>query len=297
MTADGTIADEDWRKLTARASLASHQAIGWIFWDTLGMQRYEALGVPSGAGYYIATRAAPLAPAGDRAVIAAFGSISPAFIRFALDLARRHTTFADAYRVRNEAVVTGLEAYAPSLATGLGDFADDLWSVVDALPTPGRVLFAAHADADRCIDRPLLSAWLALNCIREWRGDTHWALIAAADLSGVAAGLLHDAWMGYPSEWIPRSRGADDAEINFALAELASRGFATDGRVNTAGVTFRDELEVQTDLLSQTAWRRLGHRRTMQLCTLIEPSGPALMKRIDETAGPNWMPAARSRRR
>lgn len=297
MLTDITSAEPGWTALSARASLASHQLIGWIFWDTGGIERYASLGVPDGMGYYIATRAAPLAPAGDGAVIAAFGSINATFIRFALGLTRKHTTFADAYRVRNEAVAAGLEAYAPSVATHLGGFADELWSIVDALPMPGRVLFAAHADAPRCREQPALSAWLALNCIREWRGDTHWAIVAAADLSGVAAGLLHDAWMGYPSEWIPRSRGADDAAIASAIDELSARGFVTDGRVNDAGVAFRHDIEQQTDQRSETAWRLLGSERSVALCDLIEPAAGAFMARIDETAGPNWMPAARSRRR
>jgi hypothetical protein len=297
MTPATTSPDDGSLALAARASLVSHQLVGWIFWDTGGIRRYAALGVPDGAGYYIATRAAPLAPAGDAAVIAAFGSISPIFIRYALGLARQHTTFEAAYRVRNDAVVAGLEQFAPSVAAGLGDYSSELWAVVDSLPLTGRVLFAAHADADRCAEQPALSAWLALNCIREWRGDTHWALVAAAGLSGVAAGLLHDAWMGYPSQWIPRSRGAGDADIAEALAELESRGLAEGGTVSAAGIEFRDDLERQTDLQSAIAWQRLGPVRTVELCELIEPSAPALMQRIDETAGPNWMPAARSRRR
>jgi len=68
--------------LSARASFASHRLIGWVFWDPRAIELYSQLGVPNGAGYYIATRAAPLAPAGDEAVVAAFYSISPAFIRF-----------------------------------------------------------------------------------------------------------------------------------------------------------------------------------------------------------------------
>lgn len=300
MTGSGRIGEAeglDWGSLSAQAAFASHQLIGWIFWDPEGIARYAELGVPEGRGYYIATRAAPLAPAGDAAVIAAFGSIHPGFIRFALAEARRHTTFAEAYRVRNDAVAEGLERHAPDVAARLGGFADELWAVVDHLSPLGRVLFAAHADAPRCDDRPSLSAWLALNCIREWRGDTHWALLAADDLGGVAAGLLHDAWMGYPKEWIPRSRGADDESIAAALDELAERGWVDDGTINDAGVAYRDQLERRTDRLCERAWRRLGAERTRELCDVISGSAGALMGRIDATAGPNWMPAARERRR
>ncbi|MFZ4811938.1 MAG: SCO6745 family protein [Ilumatobacteraceae bacterium] len=292
----------DWQALSARASFASHRLIGWTFWDPGGIDRYAALGVPNGQGYYIATRAAPLAPAGDRAVIAAFGSIHPDFIRFSLGLARQHTTFDDAYRVRNEAVTEGLDAYVPGLAPLLAGLAAPLWDATDSLPLVGRVLFGAHADAPRWEHEPAVSAWLAVNCIREWRGDTHWAVLADHDLSGVEAGLLHDAWMGYPGEWIPRSRGADDHGVATAFERLAARGLASqraDGSwgVDEAGIALRDSIEAHTDRLCEAAWRHLGEERTVAFCETVEPHGPTLMARIDATAGLNWMPAARERRR
>ncbi|MDP4695680.1 MAG: hypothetical protein NWS23_04900, partial [Ilumatobacteraceae bacterium] len=94
----------NWRELSARASLASHRLIGWVYWDKDAIARYTALGVPNGLGYYIASRAAPLASSGNDAVTAAFYSIRKEFIDLCLDTARKHTTFEDAYRVRNEAV-------------------------------------------------------------------------------------------------------------------------------------------------------------------------------------------------
>jgi hypothetical protein len=69
-----------------------------------------------------------------------------------------------------------------------------LWRVVDELPSVGRVLFGAHLRMPRP-NVPLLSGWHAVNCIREWRGDTHWALVAAAGLTGIEASILHNAWL------------------------------------------------------------------------------------------------------
>lgn len=284
--------------LAARAGFAAHRLIGWIFWDPEAKERYAALGVPDGIGYYIATRAAPLAPAGNAAVSAAFGTIHHTLVDFSLDIARAHTTFDDAYRVRNEAVGIGLRRYAPEICEPLAAQAPALWEVVDALPRLGRVLFAAHASAPRWDDiDPVVSAWLALNCIREWRGDTHFALLAAADIGPVAAGLLHDAWMGYDAEWITRSRGGTDQAIDAAYAELESRGFAAERTITAAGDAFRAELERRTDEISALAWRLYGAARTIALCELIESVGERLVERIDATAGPNWMPAARPRRR
>jgi len=229
----------NWQDLSARASLASHRLIGWIYWDPDAIARFTALGVPNGIGYYVTSRAAPLAAAGNNAVTAAFYTIRAEFINLSLDIARQHTTFEDAYRVRNEAVVRGLHDYSPAIVDGLAALAPALWQAADSLPLAGRVLHGAHKQWPRCEDQPELSAWLAVNCIREWRGDTHFAILASEDVSGVQAGLLHDAFLGYPGDWIPRSRGADDEQLVAAWQQLDARGFVTDGRVNEQGLAFR----------------------------------------------------------
>lgn len=287
----------NWRELSARASLASHRLIGWIYWDPDAIARYTALGVPNGLGYYIASRAAPLASSGNDAVVAAFYSIRKEFIDLCLDEARKHTTFEDAYRVRNEAVARGLREYAPEIVVPLGELAANLWDAADSLPLAHHPLYAVHRSWPRCQDDAALSAWLAVNCIREWRGDTHFELLASNEISGVQAGLLHDAFLGYPGDWIPRSRGADDAQLEQAWAALDARGFVSDGRINAAGLAFREQIEDTTNELCEKAWRNLGEDLTLKYVELIEPVGHKFLARIDATAGENWMPAARDSRR
>ena len=287
----------NWRELSARASLASHRLIGWIYWDPDAIARYTALGVPNGLGYYIASRAAPLASSGNDAVVAAFYSIRKEFIDLCLDEARKHTTFEDAYRVRNEAVARGLREYAPEIVVPLGELAARLWDAADSLPLARHPLYAVHRSWPRCQDDAALSAWFAVNCIREWRGDTHFELLASNEISGVQAGLLHDAFLGYPGDWIPRSRGADDAQLEQAWAALDARGFVSDGRINAAGLAFREQIEDTTNELCEKAWRNLGEDLTLKYVELIEPVGHKFLARIDATAGENWMPAARDSRR
>ena len=287
----------DWQALSAQASLASHRLVGWIYWDPDAISRYEKLGVENGFGYYIASRCAPLASAGDEVVVAACYSINADFIRLALKAARENTTFEDAYRVRNEAVVRGLNEYVKEIVDDLGKMSGDLWQAAESLPISGRVLHAAHRGWPRCEDQPALSAWLAINCIREWRGDTHWAILAAHDISGVQAGLLHDAFLGYPGDWIPRSRGADDADLEEAWSLLDQRGFVTERKINGAGLKFRQQLEDTTNKISERAWHKLGEAKTRQFCDLVLPHSQTLLSRIDKTAGENWMPAARDSRR
>jgi hypothetical protein len=289
------LTEPDWIALSARASFASHRLIGWIYWDPAALEGYERLGLTEPGTYYVNSRGAPLAPAGHEAVAAAFYSISPAFIEYSLALAGQRTTFEAIARVRDDAVVRGLREYVPEICDGLAALAGPLWEAVDALPLSGRVLFAAHRERPRPAD-PLLSAWLAVNCAREWRGDTHFALLVAEDLSATQAGLLHNTFLNYPKDWIPRSRGSDDGAIDTAIADLEARGLASDGRVNDAGMELRQQIEDRTDALTQRVWRLLGRERTHELLDLVEPVGERLLARIDATAGPDWMPAARPRR-
>jgi hypothetical protein len=269
--------------------------IGWIYWDPRAAARHADLGVKDGLGHYIANRAAPLAAAGVDAVTAAFGSIDRFLIHFSLDLAAGATTWDKVYAARNAVVAEGLRDLTPEICDGLAALGDELWRTVDALPTSGRVLFAAHRAWPRG-DDPVVSAWLAVNALREWRGDTHWGLLSAHTIDGVEAGLLHDAWMGYPKEWIPRSRGANDSQIAHALSTLAERGWVLNGVVNDEGVRFRQWLEEETNRLCARSWQELGRVNTQRFLDLVEPVGHRFVEHIDATAGPNWMPAARPRR-
>lgn len=288
--------EADWVELSRRAALASHRLIGWIFWDPTAIANYADLGVPNGAGYYIASRAAPLAAAGHQAVTAAFGSIHPDFVKFALDLCAQHTTFELAADARDRAVSSGLREFAPEIVDELGTFAGEFWAAADALPSAGRVLFAAHRQWPRPEHDTALSAWLALNCIREWRGDIHWAIQVADGLSGTAAGILDGAWRDYEDGWLPRSRGANDEMLDAAMVELDARGFVTDGRVDERGVRHRQSLEDRLDQLTIAPWQHLGDARSEALIDLVLPVADRLLSLVDATAGPNWMPAARLRR-
>ena len=278
--------------LSARAALASHRLVGWTYWDPVAIERYTALGIPDGFGFYVCSRAAPLLPAGHEVVTAAFATIHPGFVEACIEVALGHTTAEAIYEARCAAVADGLRAHAPGIVDRLGLMAEPLWAVADQLDSMGRVMFASHRGADRHPGDPALSAWLAVNCLREWRGDTHFAVLVAEGISPVAAGILDDARRNYGG-WIPRSRGADDGALSTAFDELEARGLASDGVVTVAGLEMRERIEQRTDELTWRCWELLGIDRTEAFCTLVEEVGEALVARIDATAGPQWMPAAR----
>ena len=283
----------DWVDVSRRAAFGSHRLVGWIYWDARAVAAYDAAGIPGGgAGYYLVSRGAPLGAAGNQAVAAAFYSISEQGIALMFDLAREHTSFEAVTDLRNDTVRAGLEEYVPQICDGLTALEQPLWASADALSPSGRVLFASHRDWPRP-DDTLVSAWLAVNCIREWRGDTHWAIQIVEGISGTAAGILDGAWRSYEGEWLPRSRGADDDALAAAMEELEGHGFVTDSRVNEAGIDYRQTLEDRLDTLTVEPWQHLGEERTAQLQALMDEAGPTLLARIDDTAGPNWMPAGR----
>ena len=285
--------------LTARAGVAAHDLVGWLMWDPPAIAAYEALGVPGGVGWVVAWRLAPLGDAVPAVAAAAAYSISPAAIGAVLDLARGATDPASITGVRDDAVLPGLDDIAPGLTDELGGLAEDLWRGVDSAHHGARPMFAAHRAAPRPEDvDPALSAWLAVNCLRELRGDNHWALCASEDLDDVEVGLLHAAMVDldeYGSEeWIARSRGNDDESIAAGWARLEAKGFATDGALNDTGRRFRLELERRTDRLTAPAWEAVGVATTRRFCELVEPHHDAFVARIDATAGPRWMPAVRN---
>ena len=285
----------DWSAITRRNARSVQTTVGWIFWDPGALERYAAIGFPGPLGY-IASRAAPLEAAGPDAVTAAFGSISPDGIRFTFDLAAQiGHSFRECWNARDEAVVEGLRAHAPSIVGPLVELGPPLWDVVDRLPRVGRTFFGAHLAMPRPTD-PLLSGWHAVNCIREWRGDTHWALVAAAGLDGPQASILHNAFMSYDGDWLAESRGIQRDAIDAGWAALEAKGLARDRRVTPDGARLREHLEDETDRLTAPVWELLGEARAVRFAEEFEPPCEALLRRVDETAGPNYQPASRIRR-
>jgi hypothetical protein len=267
--------------------------IGWIYWDPGAVARYEAIGLSGPLGY-IAARCAPLAPAGPEAVIAAFGSISPIGIQITFLQLDGLDGFRACWAARDEAVIEGLHRYAPDIVEPLTAMGPDLWAVVEQLPLVGRVFFGAHLAMPRPED-PLLSGWHAVNCLREWRGDTHWALVVAAGLTHPEASILHNAWLGYDGDWLAESRGTSPEDIAAGWAALEAKGLAGGGEVNDEGIALRQRIEDDTDARTTLPWQLLGEAASMAFADQLEPPCERLLTRVDETAGPRYQPASRLR--
>ena len=283
----------DWVTITRRNARSVQTTIGWIFWDPGAVARFEALGLPGPVGY-IAARCAPLAPAGHHAVTAAFGSIRPAAIEFTFALVEQQTDFASVWAARDDAVREGLQLHAPDVIDALLEFGPAIWELIPSLPTVGRPFYASHLSMTRSCD-PVLDAWHGVNLLREWRGDTHWALVVAAGLTGIEASVLHNAWLGYERDWLPSSRGSSAEEISIGWQSLEDRGLVADGEVTPTGIALRQHLEDETDARTSLPWELLGDVASRRFAELFEPPCERLLRRVDETAGPNYQPASRVR--
>ena len=266
--------------------------------DPPAIEGYQALGVHDGAGWVVAWRLAALGDPTPAAAAATTYSISPAVIEMVMNLYRGVADPEAILRVRDEAVEPGLSDVSPDLPEQLGALAESLWRGVDSVHFGARPMFAAH----RALPRPDdihsgLSGWLAANCLRELRGDNHWALCASEDLDHVEVGLLHSAMVDVDEygdeEWIARSRGNDDEAIASGWARLEAKGLASAGKLTDDGRRFRLDLETRTDALTAPAWRAVGEEATTTFCELIEPHHAGFLAKIDATAGPRWMPALR----
>jgi hypothetical protein len=283
----------DWTDIARRNARPVQSAIGWVFWDSEAVRRWHELGLPPELGF-IASRCAPLAPAGPDAVIAAFGTISPVAIRVTFDMVGERERFHDFWIARDAAVVEGLPHHAPEIVTPVIELGPKLWKAVEQLPALGRVLYGAHLSMPRPSD-PLLSGWHAINCIREWRGDTHWAIVAAAGLTPVEASILHNEWIGYDQDWIAVSRGTTADEIDAGWAALEHKGLAENRSATAAGIELRQRIEDDTDALTTLPWELVGEDTAREFAQRLEGPCERLLARVDETAGHRYMPAARLR--
>ena len=285
----------DWVAITARNARSVQTTIGWIFWDPGAVGRYRALGLHGPLGY-LAARAAPFAGAGPEAVSAAFGSISPLGIGLVFAELGSAEAFLPYWEARNDAVLEGLAAFAPDILDPLAEMGPDLWAVAERLPTAGRPFAASHLALPRPTD-PVLSGWHAVNYLREWRGDTHWAIVAAQGRSGDEASILHNAWLGYEGDWLSVSRGNSPASIDDAWRSLAATGLAEGRSVTDDGLVLRQWIEDETDRRTTRPWELLGVHRSIEFAERFEPPCELLLQRVDITAGENYQPASRIRPR
>jgi len=234
-------------------------------------EEYAAIGLRPGRMHYFASRGAAMGRVGAGVITATFHNFHPGLVaRFVpavwevvapADVLAARLRVADRAlrRLLGDDVVAGAEvAEAAELAR----------TATQALSSPGRPLYAAHADLP-WPDEPHLALWHAITLLREHRGDGHVAVLVGAELSGLDALVTHTAtgW-GFSEQAARATRGWSEAEWNGAIDGLRERGLLDADGLTAAGVALRERVEAATDALAVDPWLALGPERTARLTEL-----------------------------
>jgi hypothetical protein len=207
-------------------------------------ETFQAVGLKGYWMGYFASRSAALGTPGPEVVIAAFHGFSPGMVRRALptawQLASRDDILTARYELARRTIAPGFEGVdVAALATGLQ-------AGLPGLDLAGRPLAAGHL-ALPVPDDDLGAMWHAASALREYRGDSHVAVLTAAGIDGVTANVLAvAAGLALPDQ--QKLRGWNDDEWEIAAAGLRSRGWVDDDNaITTDGIAARTELEAATD--------------------------------------------------
>jgi hypothetical protein len=245
-------------------------------------QRYAALGVGPGEGYF-AARAAAFGPVGAGVVAATFYNFNPEVVARALPAVWERTTPAAMLEAR-------LAAADAALTRGLGPDTIASREVAEAAALArraaegaaafphGRPLYAAVAELP-WPEQPHLVLWHAQMLLREFRGDGHVATLLTAGVSGLEAVRLHVAGGEMAERFLRVSRGWSQAAWHAATEDLRVRGLLDDdGGLTDAGRELRAALEATTDRLAEPAYDALGTDGCRRLAELTRPLSIAVVK-------------------
>jgi hypothetical protein len=197
---------------------------------------------------YFAGRAAPLGRARAGVVTASFYNFAPAFVGRAIPGVWDLITPEEAIAVREAGATASLRRLLDGREAEAAKAADLLWRAAEDLDFAGRVLSAANSELPISAD-PLTRLWQAATLLREHRGDSHFAALAAAGIDGCEAVVLRSAKdTDISRDLMQPVRGWTDEQWGAAGSRLVERGWVgEDGAMTAAGRVVHDAVEAATD--------------------------------------------------
>jgi hypothetical protein len=237
----------------------------------------EAQAALDGLGYrgfwmgYFAARSAPLGMMPPEMVTAIFYNFAPERVAKALPAAWQIAGPEAALQARQDSAVAALRRYGIDPDENVIVAAELAGKAAREAPLEGRTLFAANR-ALPWPDDPLAALWHAATLLREQRGDTHVAVLAARGVSGRECNVLQVAAGKVPRDYMAVARDYDEATWRHHEEQLAERGLVgDDGTLTTAGRELVDAIESTTDALSLSALDGLSDDEVETLFQALTP--------------------------
>ncbi|WP_083282968.1 hypothetical protein [Humibacillus sp. DSM 29435] len=255
----------------AWGALESVHVLGYFADDV--RDAYVALGLRPRLSYFVA-RSAAYGAVGPEVPIATFYVFAPWLHRKALPAAWEVASPEQVQQARRDAMSTVLQRVIGD--TDLTELLALVRTVCGGLTSHGRPLYAAHAGLT-WPGEPRLALWHATTLIREHRGDGHVAVLLRAGLDPVESLVLGGLFAGN-TPFLRETRGWTDEDWDAGTERLNVRGLVADGALTEQGMTFRRDLERQTDRLALEGWRHLGldgTRRVLELATPLRQTALA----------------------
>ena len=214
---------------------------GW--WSRAAGERLAAVGVDFFPGY-VWGRAAALGTPTAAVVAATFGV-------FDHDLITSVYESGSAGIGRDEILTARADGGAESVGSVSTDdecavIADPLLAALGSLDSLGRPLFGGL----RSLPVPTSPAgrlWRAAELVREYRGDGHLAVLAAAGMDAVEANVLTELWLGFGLGEYSATRGFGPDAVARAVRRLEARGWMAGSDLTDEGRTARATIEASTD--------------------------------------------------
>ena len=237
----------------------------------------EARAALDGLGYrgfwmgYFAARSAPLGRVSTELVTAIFYNFAPERVAKALPAAWEFAGPEAALQARQDSAVAALRRYGLTADENVTVAAELAGKAARQAPLEGRTLFAANR-ALPWPEEPLAALWHAATLLREQRGDTHIAVLAARGVSGRECNVLQVAAGKVPREYMAVARDYDEATWRHHEDQLAERGLVgDDGTLTPAGRELVDAIESTTDALSLSALDALSNDEVETLFQALTP--------------------------
>ncbi|MFI9237685.1 hypothetical protein [Streptomyces sp. NPDC053079] len=263
--------------LPARAGRRCHNVVNpfhsVVYFSPDSVREMAGLGIEERSAAYLAARSAAFGRVGAGVVTATFHSFKHEMVARHVprvwDLATPQQVLDARLRAADATLrrLLGEEALA---SAEMAEAAELALRAAEACERPVRPLYAAHADLP-VPDAPHLALWHAATLLREYRGDGHLIALARTGLDPVEALVSHSVTgRGMSLKWLLTTRGWSEEELTAGRERLVRRGLlGADGRLTEAGITLRENLEDETDVLDAAPYEHLGAAGVERLTELL----------------------------